>query len=142
MIGIALLEALCLIGLTRLAVVYHRESQPALARHRGKGRMSWVGEIRLNAANRVNRIRYAAFIELTMPTFDDFAPIPDLVDPAPGQPIRAYDHSIGAGRYAHLRTEELDSTAERELKLTALGLPLRSPFGTPEQVDEWIGAAA
>lgn len=29
MIGIVLLEALCLVGLARLAVVYHRESQPA-----------------------------------------------------------------------------------------------------------------
>jgi hypothetical protein len=43
----------------------------------------------------------------------------------------------GAGRYAHLRREELDATAERALLLVERGLRSPSVWGAPEVVDEW-----
>jgi hypothetical protein len=59
----------------------------------------------------------------------------DFTTPGPG----------GAGRYAHLRTDELDATAERALVLAARGIRAPSPWGTPVLDDVWadelVGAA-
>jgi hypothetical protein len=59
----------------------------------------------------------------------------DFTTPGPG----------GAGRYAHLRSDELDATAERALVLAARGIRAPSPWGTPVLDDVWadelVGAA-
>jgi len=69
-----------------------------------------------------------------------------LAVPAEAVPVAelpAVAPKLGAGRYAHLRTDELDTTAERFLLLHELGIaPPRSAW-----LDEWaatddlIGAA-
>lgn len=71
-------------------------------------------------------------------------------DPAPLCPpmYPAYDHHLGVGRYAHLRDAELEATAERALRLAEFHerrhrvdlekLKVRSPYGTPELIDEWV----
>jgi hypothetical protein len=41
------------------------------------------------------------------------------------------------GAYAHLRTEELDSTAERFFALVERGIRPPSPWGTPVDLDVW-----
>jgi hypothetical protein len=48
--------------------------------------------------------------------------------------LRAYRHGSGAGRYAHLRTDELDAKAERDRALTDMGLVLRSPWAETADV--------
>lgn len=96
----------------------HGLIQRTPGRHRAGGRMSWPAAIALRAEIEVSKIRYARFQQLRdQRTFPPFAPIPSLVDEAPTQPIRAYAHNLGAGRYAHLRIEELTATAERKLRL-------------------------
>ena len=53
-----------------------------------------------------------------------------------------YVHSAGAGRYAHLRTEEMDAKALRDQKLADKGLALRSPWMTPVVEDVWADEMA
>jgi hypothetical protein len=67
------------------------------------------------------------------PLLPEVAPLPEL---------KAYNHAAGAGRYAHLRVAELDAKATREQALAERGLTLRSPWGTPAEVDEWEPARA
>jgi len=62
--------------------------------------------------------------EMVLPDFDDS----DVDD---------YRHPLGAGRYAHLRVDELDWKAERDQALADMGLTLRSPWSTPEELDVW-----
>ena len=66
--------------------------------------------------------------------------VPPEVVPVAEVPIVA--PQLGAGRYAHLRTDELDSTAERMLLLNELGIaPPRTAWLDEWAVDELVGAA-
>lgn len=51
--------------------------------------------------------------------------LPVFVDEAPLCPpmYPRYDHRLGAGRYAHLRVEELDAKAERDLRRAKVAVP-------------------
>jgi len=90
-----------------VAVAVQRWNRGGYAgRHRGEGRMSWSDEILTRAVAEMSRIRRLRFDDLT---------------------AVEYAHSNGAGRYAHLRTDELDAKAERDRTLYDLGLALRSP---------------
>ncbi|MCI0689297.1 MAG: hypothetical protein L0Y54_18995 [Sporichthyaceae bacterium] len=86
---------------------------------------SWQADFETRIAARV-----AAVHALREPTQD--LPIPDF-----DSDVDDYQHAAGAGRYAHLRLAELDWKAERDQALHDMGLILRSPWSTPEELDIW-----
>jgi len=59
-------------------------------------------------------------------------PVPDL-----DSTVELYAHKGGVGRYAHLRTDELDAKAQRDQALADMGLILRHPWSTPLVDDDW-----
>jgi len=93
-------------------------------RHRAARGQS-TSQVKCRSASDVEAQRWLA--ELTVPL--ELVPVAELPAVAP---------KAGVGRYAHLRPEELDTTAERELRLAELGIiKPRSPWGTQEWADEW-----
>jgi len=108
------------------------------ARHRAPGRVSWLAEATLHLRTHADRARRAAYLRLMV--------IPAVAEESTWVAELAATEATdeldqpglgGAGRYAHLRTEELDSTAERALLLADKGIRAPSPWGTPELDDVW-----
>jgi len=108
------------------------------ARHRAPGRVSWLAEATTHLRTHADRARRAAYLRLMV--------IPAVVEESTWIAELAATEATGeldqpglggAGRYAHLRTEELDSTAERVYRLAELGIRPPSPWGTPECDDVW-----
>jgi hypothetical protein len=56
--------------------------------------------------------------------------------------LGGYQHGNGAGRYAHLRQDEMDARAVRDQTLADKGLALRSPWGSEEWADVWADEMA
>lgn len=121
-----LLDVLLIYGGT-LQLVTDRAN---LGRHRAVGLSTMQGNVaRAEARER----RTLALRELALDEVTSWGQ--DFNGPGPG----------GAGRYAHLRRDELDATAERALVLAARGIRAPSPWGTPVLDDVWadelVGAA-
>ncbi len=128
-------------GIVVCLVAIWREFQPMwstadyTARHRAAGRVSWLAEFRLHVGRLHDRAKRAAYLRLmVIPAMVEVPSWPEL--PAAGDD---FDRQAigGAGRYAHLRTDELDATAERVQMLVARGIRPVSPWGTPEVDDVW-----
>ena len=50
--------------------------------------------------------------------------------------IGGYAHKAGVGRFSHLNPDELDAKADWERKLASRGKTPRSPWLTPETIDQ------
>lgn len=129
----------CLVPVLVLAFLGRLDEKPAYAgHHRAQGRTTRRKERQIAAQTQHSRENYARFNELRKER-----EFPELVDV---ELAEKYAHNLGVGRYAHLRSDELETTAERQMRLLAkrpevdLSL-LRSPFGTPELPDVWDEAA-
>ena len=96
---------------------------------RAADRYRYAGRHRLVAVATVERDRLDEFIDfLTMPVH--------TCDPPDAPPRPAFVPALGVARYAHLRRDELDATAERALLLNELGIaPPRTAW-----LDEWAAA--
>ena len=103
-------------------------------RHRAPGRLSYLQEWQLHRALQADERKRATFAALVA---DRPAPaFPELADASHDAP--EFDEPAQVkGSYAHLRTDELDSTAERFWRLVEKGIRPPSPWGTPEVDDVW-----
>lgn len=104
------------------------------ARHRAGGRITRAEAFKVAEAAWHTRVAWATFQAL-------MAEKP------------RYNHHLGAGRYAHLRSAELEATAERDLRWARLGLGpkpdvdlqalrMRAPLFTVREVDDEFYAAS
>lgn len=107
-------------------------------RHRGPRRASYLEEWLLHRAIASDHRKRAEFAAALGAFAADRAlrEFPELADAA-DDPAEFDVPAQVKGAYAHLRTEELDSTAERFWRLVDRGIRPPSAWGTPSTVDEW-----
>jgi len=148
---------ICLAGVAHQAGWLHSAAAAVKAgRRRRPGRHRAVG---LSTAQRAGTS--ASYVEAhrPLPALTSVLEFPDLTgDVAPLCPpmypplVEGYAHRLGAGRYAHLGPEELDTTNDRLLRLRGIGqrpavdlaaLRVRDSVPTVGAVDdEWLEVAA
>ena len=125
-------DQLSLAGMANVAWAAFMRRRRYVGRHWADG---------LSTMQLVDELR-AARAALTEPTQSLF--LPDVDEPAPVSP--PYAHSLGAGRYAHLRQDELDASVARDLRrlgthapvnLAALRLRTSTMPVVEEHDDEW-----
>lgn len=104
-------------------------------RHRCAGRLSYRQEWQLHRAIQADRRTHAEF-EALLADRRWRGAFADLAD-ASGDAREFDTPGQVKGSYAHLRTDELDSTAERFWRLVEKGIRPPSVWGTPSTVDEW-----